>query len=166
MATSVSTQRKIEFELNGSPIEVVADDESMLLDAIRDQCGVISPKNGCQPQGQCGCCTVLVDGQPKLACVLKAPKVAGKTVTTNEGLAAELRSQIADSFVGTGGVQCGFCIPGIVTRSVALLEKNVTRISNAPTRARISSPRLEGERVKVAGFLLIRGLLSMSCATT
>jgi xanthine dehydrogenase molybdenum-binding subunit len=75
----------------------------------------------------------LVDGEAKLSCVLKTAKVAAKSVVTCEGLGRELRRQIADCFVRTGAVQCGFCIPGIVARSVALLEKN-----SEPTREEIA----------------------------
>jgi xanthine dehydrogenase molybdenum-binding subunit len=91
-----------------------------LLDVLRDGLGITSPKNGCQPQAQCGCCTVLMDGKPVLACALKAEKAAGKSITTLEGLDDEHRQQIAESFVRCGGVQCGFCIPGMAMRAVAL----------------------------------------------
>ena len=110
------------------------DPERSLLDVLRDDFGIVSPKSGCAPQGACGCCTVLIDGQPRLSCTLSAPRVAGRTVTTLEGLSEQTRQQLADSFVRAGGVQCGYCSPGIAMRSVALLEKNPE-----PTRAEIAN---------------------------
>ena len=74
--------------------------------------------------GQCGCCTVLVDGKPRLSCTMKATLAAGKSVTTLEGLPEETRKEIADCFVHAGGVQCGFCIPGFAMRAEALLGRN------------------------------------------
>lgn len=114
----------VSFTLNGRPVSLDVDPRRSLLDVLRDDLGVISPKNGCAPQAACGCCTVLIDGKPSLSCALKAVKVAGRSVTTAEGLSDELRGQIADAFVSAGGVQCGFCIPGIAIRAAALTEKN------------------------------------------
>ena len=123
----------ISFVLNGRPVSVRVEPERLLLDVLREELGIISPKSGCAPQAQCGCCTVLVDGRARLSCALQVSKVAGRNVTTAEGLSPELRRQIADCFVRAGGVQCGFCIPGIVMRAVALLEQNPQ-----PTRVQIA----------------------------
>ncbi len=87
-----------------------------LLDLVRDVAGVRSAKDGCSPQGQCGCCTVLVDGAARVACVTPARRVAGRDVTTFEGLAADRRAAWCDALVATGGTQCGFCTPGIAVR--------------------------------------------------
>ena len=91
-----------------------------LLDVLREQLGMRSVKDGCSPQGQCGCCTVLVDGQPRVACVTPARRVAGRSITTLEGLDAEVRDGWARAFAATGGSQCGFCTPGIICRFVGL----------------------------------------------
>ncbi len=104
-----------------------------LLDFLRDGLGITSPKDGCQPQAQCGCCTVLLDGKPVLACALKAEKAQGKSITTLEGLDEPHRQQIAESFVRCGGVQCGFCIPGIAMRAVGLCSNG-----HAPSRDEIA----------------------------
>ncbi len=88
-----------------------------LLDVLRGQLGLLSVKDGCSPQGQCGCCTVLVDGQPRVACVTPVRRVQGRTVTTLEGL--EDRDRWADAFCATGASQCGFCTPGIIMRLAA-----------------------------------------------
>ena len=107
----------IAFTLNGATVSVAADGCS-LLEALRDRLGVRSPKDGCAPQGQCGCCTVWVDGQPRVACVTPVARVAGRAVTTLEGLAdaAEWGSRLC----AAGGSQCGFCTPGIVMRLAAM----------------------------------------------
>ncbi len=116
----------LSCQLNGKEVQVPFSgvEQLTLLDVLRDVLKVTSPKNGCQPQAQCGCCTVLLDGKPVLSCALKPSKAEGKAITTLEGLGDEHRQQIADSFVQCGGVQCGFCIPGIAMRAVSLCEKN------------------------------------------
>lgn len=103
----------ISFELDGRDV-VVDDDGASLLEVLRDRLGERSPKDGCSPQGQCGCCTVLVDGQPRVACVTPARRVAGRRVTTLTGLPD--RDEWAARLVATGGSQCGFCTPGIIVR--------------------------------------------------
>ena len=106
----------IEFELDGRQVQV-PDDGASLLEALRDRLGERSPKDGCSPQGQCGCCTVLVDGQPRVACVTPARRIAGRRVTTLAGLAD--RDVWAARLLATGGSQCGFCTPGIIMRLAA-----------------------------------------------
>jgi aerobic-type carbon monoxide dehydrogenase small subunit (CoxS/CutS family) len=107
-----------QFQLDGQQVEV-DDDGSSLLEVLRDRLGVRSPKDGCSPQGQCGCCTVLVDGAPRVACVTPARRIAGRQVTTLDGLPADVRQQWADAFCATGASQCGFCTPGIIMRLTA-----------------------------------------------
>lgn len=109
----------IGFELDGTPVEVAAGTLS-LLDVLRGELGCRSVKDGCSPQGQCGCCTVLVDGQPRVACVTPARRVAGRRVTTLDGLDPARRDAWAGAFCATGASQCGFCTPGIVVRLDAL----------------------------------------------
>ncbi len=120
----VATANRIEFTLNGKLVSSEIDDELMLLNLLRDQFDIVSPKNGCQPMGQCGCCAVMVDSKVVLSCVVKAKTVAGKKVTTLEGLGAEERDLLARAFVTTGGLQCGFCIPGIAMRAKWMLDQN------------------------------------------
>lgn len=104
----------VEFVLNGAPVSVPS--EGTLLSALRDRLGVRSAKDGCAPQGQCGCCTVLVDGEPRVACVTPVSRVAGRVVTTLEGVDDDVRQGWADALCATGGSQCGFCTPGIIVR--------------------------------------------------
>jgi aerobic-type carbon monoxide dehydrogenase small subunit (CoxS/CutS family) len=87
-----------------------------LLVVLRERLGLLSVKDGCAPQGQCGCCTVLVDGEPRVSCVTPVARVAGRAVTTIEGLDPADRARLAGAFVATGGSQCGFCTPGIIMR--------------------------------------------------
>ena len=107
----------IEFELNDEPVEV-GDEDWSLLEVLRDRLGVYSPKDGCSPQGQCGCCTVWVDGAPRVACVTPVKRVAGRRVTTVEGL--DDADGWAAAFCAAGASQCGFCTPGIIMRLAAL----------------------------------------------
>ena len=111
-----------EIIVNGAPV-TVTDDRLTLLDVLREQFGLRSVKDGCSPQGQCGCCTVLVDGQPRVACVTPARRVAGRSITTLEGLDAGVRDGWARAFAATGASQCGFCTPGIICRFAGLHAK-------------------------------------------
>ena len=111
-----------EIVVDGAPT-VVTDEGLTLLDVLREQLGVRSVKDGCSPQGQCGCCTVLVDGQPRVACVTPARRVRGRRITTLEGLDPDVRDRWARAFAATGGSQCGFCTPGIICRFAGLQAK-------------------------------------------
>src|SRR6476646_2538206 len=113
----------VQFTLNGAPRTAEVGEGGTLLQLLREGCGVTSPKDGCSPTGQCGCCTVLVDGQAKVACAFPAEKAAGRSVVTLEGVDERERKIFAESFSLTGGVQCGFCIPGIVVRAKHILQK-------------------------------------------
>jgi aldehyde oxidoreductase len=112
----------VEFQLNGVAV-TVRDHHPHLLAALREELDVTSPKDGCSPSGQCGCCTVLVDGKAIVSCQQSLAKTAGKSVTTLEGVAAAERTAFADAFAACGGLQCGFCIPGIVMRAKAQIDK-------------------------------------------
>ncbi len=111
-----------EFTLNGATASA-SDDHEHLLAALRDELGVMSPKDGCSPSGQCGCCTVLVDGKARVACQTSMEKTAGSEVVTLEGLPDDERERLAQAFAAHGALQCGFCTPGIVVRTKAMLDK-------------------------------------------
>jgi xanthine dehydrogenase molybdenum-binding subunit len=112
----------VSFTLNG--VDVTASDaHAHLLAALRDELGVISAKDGCAPSGQCGCCTVLVDDKAIVSCNLPLARVAGTRVTTVEGLEDAERERMSAAFAATGALQCGFCTPGILMRTAALVEK-------------------------------------------
>src|SRR5512135_1210919 len=97
----------IAFTLNGTPRSVDVRPDESLLEALRERCGIVSLKDGCRPQGQCGCCLALVDGSPKVTCAMSAAAAAGKTVVTLEGIGSRERQQIADAFAAAAGLQCG-----------------------------------------------------------
>ncbi len=114
----------MKFTLNGELIEFNGDPETPLLTYLRDEAGILSAKDGCAPQAACGCCTVQLENKAVLSCVTKMGKVDGKAVITTEGLGEYRQEVFANSFVSCGGVQCGFCIPGIVMQSNVLINKN------------------------------------------
>jgi aerobic-type carbon monoxide dehydrogenase small subunit (CoxS/CutS family) len=112
----------LQLQVDGQQVEV-PDRGVTLLDVLREDLRITSVKDGCSPQGQCGCCTVLVDGQPRVACVTPARRVAGRAITTVDGLDPEVRGAWADAFTATGASQCGFCTPGIICRLEGLRTK-------------------------------------------
>lgn len=116
--------QQISFNLNEDPVSVEADLNVSLLEILRNQFNITSPKNGCSPLGQCGCCVVLIDGKAMVACVVPISKVAGKSVITLEGFSEEKREVWSHAFMAKAGLQCGFCIPGIVVRGESLLSQN------------------------------------------
>jgi aerobic-type carbon monoxide dehydrogenase small subunit (CoxS/CutS family) len=117
--------RPVEFVLDGRPVTVSG--RGTLLAALRDELGVRSAKDGCAPQGQCGCCTVWVDGEPRVSCVTPIARVAGRSITTIDGLDAQVRDDWAEALCDTGGSQCGFCTPGIVMRLAAARHSSSDR---------------------------------------
>lgn len=114
----------MKFWLNGQPKEYTGDLELPLLTYLREREAITSPKDGCAPQAACGCCAVQLGDKAVLACVTPMHKVADGVVTTIEGLSDYRQGVYANAFVSKGGVQCGFCIPGIVMQSHVLLAKN------------------------------------------
>jgi len=92
---------------------------------------ITSPKDGCSPSGQCGCCTVIVNGKAVVSCQTPLDKVEGGTVTTLEGFDPAVRKSFSDAFSACGGLQCGFCIPGIVVRAHAQIEKKGADLTKA-----------------------------------
>jgi len=113
----------VGFRLNGEDVTAL-DDHPHLLAALREELGVTSPKDGCSPSGQCGCCTVLVDGKARVSCQVSMEKVDGSEITTIEGFDAAEVERMADAFAACGALQCGFCTPGIVVRTKSLIDKN------------------------------------------
>lgn len=112
----------VTLYVDGRTVEVV-DEAATLLAVLRDQLAIRSVKDGCSPQGQCGCCTVLVDGVARVACVTPVRRLSGRRVTTVDGLDPEVAARWAEAFAATGASQCGFCSPGIILRLVAEADK-------------------------------------------
>lgn len=125
-------KHKIKFTLNGSPEELEVESHQTLLDVLRDELGITSPKRGCET-GECGACTVLLDGKAVNSCLVLAPEVEGCTVTTVEGLSSDGKlDSLQKAFIEYSGVQCGFCTPGMIMTAKELLTEN-----NNPTSSEI-----------------------------
>tara|TARA_B100000035_G_scaffold180033_2_gene153586 strand:- start:714 stop:3290 length:2577 start_codon:yes stop_codon:yes gene_type:complete len=110
------------FELNGKEVTVQGD-HPHLLAALRDELGILSAKDGCSPSGQCGCCTVIMDGKARISCQLSAERANGSTIQTLEGLDTEEIDKMGQAFAACGALQCGFCTPGIMIRTKVLVDK-------------------------------------------
>lgn len=115
---------KISFTLNGKKIEIDAAPDRRAVDILREDLGLTGTKEGCGA-GECGACTILVGGETRLSCLMLAAQLEGLEIITVEGLAADGRLHpLQEAFVERGAVQCGFCTPGMLLASVALLAKN------------------------------------------
>jgi carbon-monoxide dehydrogenase small subunit len=116
--------KEITFVFNGNPMKAMIEDHWTLLHFIRDELGYTGTKEGCG-SGECGACTVIVDGEAINACLYLAAEINGKELLTIEGLAAAdgTLHPIQKSFVENGGIQCGFCSPGMIMSAKALLDK-------------------------------------------
>jgi xanthine dehydrogenase molybdenum-binding subunit len=137
---------RIQFTLNGKVTEASYEPGMHLLEVLREECGVVSAKNGCAPEGACGCCLVLIDGRPALSCLRKPEQMQGHEIVTLEGLPEETRRVIGEAFVLEGGVQCGFCIPGIVVRAASLIEHGKSGDRDAIAKA------LDGHLCRCTGY--------------
>jgi carbon-monoxide dehydrogenase small subunit len=115
---------KVNFELNGEKATVEVTPYTTLIDMLRDELGIHSVKKGCE-HGECGACTLLVNGLPMTSCIILAPQVEGKHITTLEGLEHKaLMIDLRQAFIENGAIQCGFCTPGMLISSYALLRDN------------------------------------------
>ncbi|MBU1693783.1 MAG: (2Fe-2S)-binding protein [Verrucomicrobia bacterium] len=115
--------KKINLILNGESRTAAVAPHEVLLDVLREKLGVKSPKVGCE-RGDCGACTILLDGKPVCSCLILAVEVDGQEITTLEGVGRNGPTPLQQSFIRHNAFQCGFCAPGIVLAATALLEKN------------------------------------------
>jgi carbon-monoxide dehydrogenase small subunit len=137
------------LRVNGDERECAVTPGTTLLEALRYRLGLTGSKQGCD-KGDCGACTVLVDGRPVLACITLALAAEGRDVVTVEGLAEKGRPHpLQDAFDRTGGAQCGFCTPGMLVSAWALLRRNPD-----PTREEISLA-LSGNLCRCTGYTKI-----------
>jgi len=115
----------LEFTCNGKPVRVEAEGSLRALDLLRDRLGLTGTKEGCG-RGECGACTILVEGRPVNACLLYAAKLAGRSVLTVEGLAGPdgALHPLQEAFLEEGAVQCGYCTPGMLLSAKALLDRS------------------------------------------
>ena len=132
--------------VNGVNVDFFIDSNAILLDVLRDQAGSLGTKRGCD-MGTCGCCSVMINGTPKLSCLVLAQEVKDCEITTVEGLSSGHHLHpIQQTFADCGGSQCGFCTPGFLVVSAALLEKNPS-----PSEAEIKTA-IEGNLCRCTGY--------------
>jgi len=139
----------LSLTINGRTHELAARGSALLLEVLRDELGLTGSKQGCDG-GECGACTVLVDGQPRLACITLAASVQGHQIETIEGLAEGGRmSRLQQAFHEKLGTQCGFCTPGMVMAAEALLRREPD-----PSEAQIRDA-LAGNLCRCTGYVKI-----------
>lgn len=123
MATEMAS-RKIRLLVNGSEYDTEVEPYDLLSEVLRDKLGLTGTKRGCD-YGGCGCCSVLVDGELRYSCMTPVMRVAGKAITTVEGLAGKNGLHpVQQAFIEHFGFQCGYCTPGMIMASVALVNRN------------------------------------------
>ena len=139
----------VSFKLNGELVEVDVPPNMTLLDVLRRKLGILSVKRGCE-RGECGACTVLINGDPVCSCLVLAPQAEGKEIITLEYLSknGEIHP-IQEAFIEAGAIQCGFCIPGFILTAYALLKRNPN-----PTIDEIKKA-LEGNLCRCTGYIKI-----------
>ena len=135
--------------INGQEVTIQGDHEHLLA-ALRDELGIMSPKDGCSPSGQCGCCAVLVDGRARVACQTSLERSAGCEVLTLEGVSDEERNRMADVFAACGALQCGFCTPGILIRTKSLVDRKGSELTREE-----ASRHLGGHLCRCTGYTKI-----------
>lgn len=139
-------KHRIECSVNGRNVRLDVEGSQTLLDLLREQLGLTGTKSGCN-HGDCGACTVLIDGQPVNSCLVLAVEVEGREITTIEGLGGDdAFHPLQRAFIDHHAVQCGFCTPGMVLTAAALLEENPN-----PTEEEIRV-YLEGNLCRCTGY--------------
>ncbi len=140
---------RLEFVLNGEAAALETRPDRKVVDLLREDLGLTGTKEGCGA-GECGACTILVDGESRLSCLMLAAQIQGRHITTIEGVAAgEKLHPVQEAFVEHGAVQCGFCTPGMVLSAVHLLDRNPH-----PTREAIREG-LAGNLCRCTGYVKI-----------
>jgi carbon-monoxide dehydrogenase small subunit len=136
----------IEFKVNGDDYELAVEPQETLLEVLRTTLALTGTKEGCGT-GECGSCTVLIDGMPILSCLMLAVECRGTNITTIEGLhLPDGLSRIQKAFLNQGAVQCGFCTPGMILAATALLEANPNPSGDELKKA------LEGHLCRCTGY--------------
>ena len=117
--------QNLKFTVNGNLVEVIVSPDELLIDVLREKLLLTGTKKGCGI-GECGACTVLLEGKPVCSCLLPAMKVQNKEITTIEGLeSTSIGRKLQESFINHGAVQCGFCTPGMLMAAKGYLDKNL-----------------------------------------
>jgi aerobic-type carbon monoxide dehydrogenase small subunit (CoxS/CutS family) len=136
-------------KINGMDTQIQAASDRRVVDVLREDLGLTGTKEGCGA-GECGACTILVDGEPRLSCLMMAAQLQDKAITTIEGIGKpEALHPVQDAFVELGAVQCGFCTPGMVLSAVHLLNRHPE-----PDRTRIRRA-LSGNLCRCTGYVKI-----------
>lgn len=145
----MSSTHTIEFKINGEPRSVEVFPMARLLDVLREQLQLTGTKEGCG-EGECGACTVIIDGQIVNSCLVPVAQVKGSEITTIEGVAGENQLHaVQQAFIDHGGAQCGICTPGMVLAAVDLLQRNPK-----PTNEEIRNG-LAGNLCRCTGYMKI-----------
>lgn len=139
----------LKFTLNGEPLEIAVSPEDMLVDVLRDKLDLTGTKKGCG-KGECGACTIIMNGEAVNSCLVPAMKAMAANVETIEGIGSpEKFHPVQEAFMDLGAIQCGFCTPGMIMSSKALLDK-----TTSPTRNEIKKA-LAGNICRCTGYVKI-----------
>ena len=150
MSGSDGTTWRLQCTVNGNPVELDVEQDDTLLNVLRDRLGLTGTKGSCL-EGECGSCTVIVDGDAVNSCLVLAPQVQGCTIETIEGLAhGDKLHVLQEKFLASGAVQCGYCTPGLIMAAKALLDR-----TPHPTDEQILQG-LEGNICRCTGYSAIR----------
>lgn len=152
-------KRRVEFNVNGTYHHLEVEARRTLLEVLREDLHLTGTKYGCG-EGECGACTVLLDGKPIMSCLTLAVAVSGKNITTIEGLTAGgVLSPLQETFLQSGAIQCGYCTPGLVLSAKALLDENPD-----PTEREVRD-HLEGNICRCTGYAkIVEAVLSTAKA--
>jgi aerobic carbon-monoxide dehydrogenase small subunit len=160
MSRPVETSTQLRLQVNGKPCEVQVHPGSYLLDVLRDDLGYLDVKEACD-EGECGACTVLVDGRPVDSCIYFCAQADRRAVTTPAGLAeGDSLHPLQQAFIDNGAVQCGFCTPGFLVAAAALLAENP-----APSQEEIRAA-LAGNLCRCTGYANIVRAVQAAAQTT
>lgn len=136
----------VSFTLNGEPVDVLTDDNTTLLDLLRDHIGLTGTKKGCE-EGECGACTVIINDRPVNSCITLVRNVEGCNIITIEGLSQNgVLTPIQQQFIDQWAFQCGYCTPGMIMSATALLNRNPH-----PTEIEIREA-IEGNLCRCTGY--------------
>ena len=150
---------QIRLVVNGQERTLDTPGDRPLLDVIREDLHLTGAKYGCG-EGQCRACTVMVDGKPMVSCVTPVASVAGKKILTIEGLSTGKLHRVQQAFLDEGAMQCGYCVPGLVLRTVDLLDANPK-----PTEAQVIQA-LDGSLCRCCGYARILAAVQKAAANT
>jgi carbon-monoxide dehydrogenase small subunit len=150
-------KRKIELLVNGEPYDIEVDVHRTLLEVLRENLGLTGTKKGCD-EGNCGACTVLMNGKPVTSCLVLAIEAHGKEIVTIEGLAVDGKLHpVQEAFVQHGAIQCGFCTPGMVLTAKAFIDNNPKPSEEEVRKA------IEGNICRCTGYVkIVEAIMSVN----